>query len=165
MKSLFRQLTLHQWVRWVIVSNKSMLVKSFALGLFSIISWPGIGYLLVRMCWGDTKVLNSSSKFGTKSQNIHLYIYILKMRGYFYWRVRFALRSEKAHNHYFQIMANLLVKVHVPAMQFFHMTKNIAVFSEIAWTNWLRDPQVLRYYRYCMTAGSAVSAPQSVLVH
>lgn len=54
------------------------------------------------------------------------------MRGYFHWRIRFALRSEKAHNHYFQIMANLLVNVHVPAMQFFHMTENIAVFSEIA---------------------------------
>ena len=52
-----------------------MLVKSFALGLFSIISGRSIGYLLVRMCRGDTKIQNSGSTFGTRSQNIHLYIY------------------------------------------------------------------------------------------
>jgi len=76
-----------------------MLVKSFALGLFSIISGPSIGYLLVRMCRRDTKIQNSGSTFGTRSQNIHLYIYIhrLKMTRYFLWRIRFVLRSEKAH--------------------------------------------------------------------
>lgn len=170
-KSLFRQLTLQQWVRWVTVSYKSMLVKSFALGLFSIISGPSIGYLLVRMCRGDTKIQNSGSTFGTRSQNIHLYIYTDSRwqdisTGVFvlYLEVkRHTITIFKSWQTCFLFL--LIVKRSCSCHAIFSHDRKYCRFLRNRMKKLVGWPQVLHYHRYCMTAGTTVSAPQSMLVH